>query len=308
MIGQLYIDGKDAYSLYSVSVLDGGFNELIAYPPLKSVDSNDWAEDDGIEPDLSNPVLDSQELSIRFASTGKDARFGAFINLLSDLAYHNFDFKQIGKIYRLRLESQSALSQVSTAKTFTLKFVNDFPLNGYTYQKPGTNIVSPLGYELDDRSLSDYGITVLGGTEVEILKSPAVKKNLLVNINSRNGAIYDGEYVTFQTKDVNLNLLMRANTIDELWKNYDAFLYDLIRPGERRLYVDPIGYEYPCFYKSCSVTDFSLVGRLWLQFNITLEFTSFRVGEEEYLLVSEDDFLIMTEEDDYAINLSEYAD
>ena len=42
MTGRLYIDGKDVYTEYGVYVVKGGWNELIAYPPLKTVESNDW--------------------------------------------------------------------------------------------------------------------------------------------------------------------------------------------------------------------------------------------------------------------------
>ena len=54
MSGRFYIDGKDAFTEYGIYVQEGGYNELVAFPPLKAVTSNDWQEEDGIEPDLSN--------------------------------------------------------------------------------------------------------------------------------------------------------------------------------------------------------------------------------------------------------------
>ncbi|MDR0385400.1 MAG: hypothetical protein LBH60_04925 [Prevotellaceae bacterium] len=308
MTGKLYIDGKDAYSLYGVFITGGGYNELVEYPSLKKVDSNDWAEEDGIESDLSSPVLDTRELNIKFSYKGANARFGAFIELISDMAYHTFNFQEIRKTYRLRLVSQPNLSRTLSLGLFALRFADDFPLDGYTYQAPSSTIIQQTGYELDDRSLSDYGVCVLQGSEAEIIKSPAVKKNLLQNIASRRGAIYDGEFVVFQTKEVKLNCLMRAKTLQEFWWNYNALLYDLTRPGERMLYVDSTGYEYPCYYKSCSVDKFFPTGKIWFQFSVVLVFTSFRVSGEEFLLASEDDFLIITEQDDYALNLSIYGD
>lgn len=322
MTGKLFIDGKDIYSLYGIFIVDGGYNELVNFPPLKSLDSNDWAEEDGAEFDLSAPVLDSRELNIKFAGVGMFHRFGTFINSLTDMAYHDFEFIDIGRSYKLRLTTQSALtSKQLSYSSFTLRFADDFPMNyeEHVYQVPSSSLVSLEGYELDDRSLSAYGITVLEGSLDEVLKSPAVKKNLLVNINSKNGATYDGEYVTFQTKDVKLNCLMRAASLQEFWRNYDSFLYDLIRrpdpkapydPGEtneRMLYVEDTGYEYPCYYKSCAVTNFSPVGEIWFQFSLTLVFTSFRVSEEEFLLASEDGLLIITEDGEYCIDLSIYV-
>ena len=308
MTGKLYIDGKDAYSLYGVFITGGGYNELVAYPSLKKVDSNDWAEEDGIEPDLASPVLDTREFNIKFSYHGVNARFGAFIELISDMAYHTFNFQEIGKTYRLRLVSHPNLSRTLSLGLFTLRFADDFPLDGYTYQAPSSTIIQQTGYELDERNLVNYGVCVLQDSEAEIIKSPAVKKNLLQNIASRSGAIYDGEFVVFQTKGVKLNCLMRAKTLQEFWRNYNALLYDLTRPDERMLYVDSTGYEYPCYYKSCSVDKFFPTGKIWFQFSIVLVFTSFRVSGEEFLLASEDDFLIITEQDDYAINLSIYGD
>ena len=75
MINRLFIDGNDAYLQYGVYVTSGGFNELVAFPPLKSVDSNDWQEEDGVEADLSAPVLNTREIQVKFAFGGLFSRF-----------------------------------------------------------------------------------------------------------------------------------------------------------------------------------------------------------------------------------------
>ena len=190
---------------------------------------------------------------------------------------------------------------------FTLRFSDDFPMVDYNYVSPQSSIVPQRGIELDERPFSDYGVYVLQGSDAEILKSPAAKKNLLQNIKSQIGAIYDGEFVFFQTKEVKLNCLLRAYTLTEFWRNYNALLYDLSRPGERLLYMDSTGDEYPCFYKGCTVSKFSPVGKIWFQFTLALVFTSYRVEGEDSILASEDDKLIITEEDDNVINLLSYA-
>ena len=103
MLDKIYIDSIDIYAQYGAFVSEGGYNELIAYPSLKSVKSNDWQEEDGIEADLSEPVLDTKEFSMKFVFTGKNYRLGGFIELLSDKAYHTFNFKEIGRTYRLMI-------------------------------------------------------------------------------------------------------------------------------------------------------------------------------------------------------------
>lgn len=276
MIGRLYIDGNDAYKLYGVYVVQGGWNELIAYPPLKPVDSNDWQEEDGIEADLSAPVLDTREIQLKVALAGGDNRFFALIRHLSDGAYHTFDCRYIERTYKLRLVAQPNLAVAHALGTTTLKFADDFPLLGYTYEKPASNIATYNDYTFNGRLFTDYGVRVLKGTFDEVKKTPTVKTNLLRNISTQMGALYDGKNVTYKSKDVKINCLMRANTLDELWRNYDALLYDLTRPNERKLWVKDLGKEFPFYYKSCQVTEFYPTDKIWLQFALTVTFTTFR--------------------------------
>lgn len=80
MSGRFYIDGKDAFTEYGIYVQEGGYNELVAYPPLKAVTSNDWQEEDGIEPDLSEPTLNTKEFSLKIVLSGKDYCGEALLN------------------------------------------------------------------------------------------------------------------------------------------------------------------------------------------------------------------------------------
>jgi hypothetical protein len=306
---RFYIDDNDAYAKYGVFVAEGGYNELIAFPPLKTPKSIDWHEEDGIEADLSAPVLNTKDFSMKFAFAGEQPRLGAFIELLSDMAYHTFYFKEIGRTFRLRMVSHTNLRTVMTIGLLTLRLADDFPLDGYTYAAPASTIAPHDDYDLDGRLFTEYGVRVLEGTLDEINKSPAVKQNLLRNIGSKSGAIYDGEAVTFAAKDVKAICLMRAETLAELWQNYNALLYDLTRPEERVLYSDATGLEYPCYYKSSTVSEFCASGKVWLKFTLTLVFTSFRVGDDDYLLASEDGELFVLEEDDETfIDMGLYGD
>lgn len=276
MTRRLYIDGKDIYAEYGVYVVQGGWNELIAYPPLKAVDNNDWQEEDGIEADLSAPVLNTREIQLKVAFTGLDSRFFALIRHLSDGAYHTFDCRHIERTYRLRLVAQPNLAVAHALGTTTLKLADDFPLQDYTYEKPASNIATYNDYTFNGRPFTDYGVRVLKGTLDEVKKTPTVKTNLLRNISTQMGALYDGKNVTYKSKDVKINCLMRADTLDELWRNYDALLYDLIRPNERRLRVKELNKEFPFYYKSCQVTEFYPTYKIWLQFALTVTFTTFR--------------------------------
>lgn len=318
--GKLYIDNKDAFIHYGVFIQETGYNGVLSYPPLKAPEvSNDWAEYDGIEVDLSDPKLDLKEFEIKFAAIG-DYRTGDLFVLLSDSAYHTFEFREIQFTCRLRLVSEVSNLLYVGAKTFTLKFADDFPMNGYTYQAPSSNTVPIQGYEINGVDFSVYGIRVLEGSEAQVLKAPVVKKNMLRNLITENGAIYDGKNVVYQSKEVTLNCCLIANDLTEFWRNYRAFLHDLIevvkidegdgvkvQTAEKTLFVDSQYEEYPCYYKNSKVSLFSPTGKLWCAFTLTLVFTVFRIGEDEYLLASEDGELIVTEDGEFYIDLKSYG-
>ena len=278
MIGKFNIDGIDAYERFGVFISDSGLVSLLQYPPLKKVDSNDWPEEDGEEFDLSEPALDTKTVQVKFASH-KANRFGAFIAALADTSYHDFEVPAIARTFRLRLSSQQSMTHYPRAEVFTLQFNDDFPLRGYSYVEPETSITRMSGYRLDGRDLGQYGVAILEGSLAEVLKSPAVKQNLLQNLQRENGAIYDGEYVVFQTKEVKLKCALRSHAFDEFWRNYNALLYDLTRPNERNLFVKYTGCEYPCYYKSCSSSQFLFTqGKIWWVFDLIIVFTSFRTS------------------------------
>ena len=292
MIGKLYIDGNDVWTQYGVFVVQGGYNDLVAMPPLKDVESNDWHEEDGVEADLSSPVLNSREVSIKFAVSGVFSRFVAFMTMLSDGAYHDFNCVSIGRQYRLRLVNENSRKIIRPLETVTLRFADDFPARHIqrfesatrTAQNqeatPASTTTQVDDYYIDGRRLTAYGARVLQGSLAEIVKKPQVKKNMYRNIKTVSGAIYDGVNVHYQTKDAKLNLLFRAATLEELWNNFDALLFNLTRPYEHVLAVTATEEAFYCSYKSCSVQEFFPDGQIWLMVRLTLTVYS-RVTSED---------------------------
>lgn len=270
--GSLFVDGVDVFERYGVYVIDGGWDSLLAFPPLKTVSSNDWQEEDGLECDLAEPVLDTRSVTLKFAVSGAVKNLYGFLALLADKGVHEFRCEEVGRTFRLRLVSQSSLEYYSLLGFVSLKFADDYPLDGYTYAAPtGGGVTPQTGFKLDGVPFSDYGVVLLEGSVAEIARVPNVKTALLRNITTQAGAVYDGDSpVTFKSADVKLTCLLRAAGLEEMWRNWYALLHDLIQPEARRLYARPLQREYPCHYKSCSVSDFSTVGRVWLEFTLTL--------------------------------------
>lgn len=295
MTGRLYIDGNDAYTSWGVYVVSGGWNEVIAYPPLKAVESNDWFEEDGIEADLSAPMLNTKEVTINFAYDGSYRHLIEFVTMLSNGAYHTFNCVHIHRHYKLRMTQTPKLEQATALGFISVKFANDYPLYGYTYAEPSSSIPMVRDYVIDDRPFTDYGCRILQGSLSEVLKTPAVKQGLTRNISTRPGAIYDDGQVTFKSKDVKINCHMRADSLDSLWRNYDALLYDLIRPGERMLEINALKQVFPVHYKSATVSAF-YPDDVWLDFALSLTFIrDFRLDDDDLVLATDDGAIITTD-------------
>lgn len=304
MTGRLYIDGYDAYLQWGVYVTSGGWNDAIAYAPLKAVEYNDWHEEDGIEADLTDPKLDTKEFTINFAVGGLFGQLIEFVNTLADGAYHIFNCASIKRQFKLRMTQMPNLDYATTLGFVSIKFADDFPLNDYTYEAPSSSIAEVDDYLIDGVPFTAYGCRILEGSLSEVMKAAAVKQNLLRNIAFKPGAIYDGQNVTFKSKDVKLNCFMRAASLNELWANYDALLYDLIRADERMLEVAALEQTFPCQYKNASVTEFYPSGKIWLVFNLTLTFTrAFRLDGDDCMLSSEDGVIIFSEDEESAVDI-----
>ena len=271
--GRLYIGGEDVWDVCYVCTAFGGFNELIAFPPLKTPPANDWYEERGFDPDLSAPVLDTREVTLQFSATDE----GDYAYTLGKL-YSVVDVRapSIGRSWSLRFIAPTGGAHSST---FGLKFADDTPMQGYTYQPPNAEkerewILSTsqrddfVITESPKRSFADYGARVLGDVVGEMDRRNEVKTGLLRKFATKPGAFYD-EAALFNEKggDRSVQLLMRADTLAELWRNYDSLLFDLIRPGARR-YKD-----VPFYYSSCRIDHFIPdEPRPWLQFTLTLTF------------------------------------
>lgn len=270
---RLYIDGIDAYDAYRLSVSDGGYKDLACFPQLKSIAYNDWQEQNGIDPDLTSPVLDAHSVTMDFHIIGHIKLYYDLIEALSDGAYHLFGFDEIGLTKRLRLVKTGNIHSVQNLHKFSLTFSDDAPLEDYDYYGPTSALLPYYDYMIDDRDVSDYGVRVLDGTLDEIKKQPDVKENLKRNISKVPGVQYDGEVVRYKTRTVGIKCLMRCRSYSEFWQNRNALLYDLTRPGARTLKVAALDKEIPFYYKKCSVDSFHPDGgKVWFKFTIDVEF------------------------------------
>lgn len=295
MNGVCYIDGVDISQRFGARISRKGYNELFTFPALVTPSSTDWPEEDGIEVDLSNPTLESRDMTIGFFATDPDN----LINFVSHPGYHAFNFPALKREWRLRIDAQSDNKVWPVASSFSLKFVDDFPRRAESYVSgPGCGINIPYcQYELDGISFRNYGIVIAKGGD-DLRKLPTVKQNLTRQFKTSDGKLYDADFVVFNSKEVTFKCSMWASDIDRFWLCYDAFFNDLIKPQERSFYSDEIGEEYPCYYKRMSGTNvLSWAPEVVVEFDLTLVFTVFRVGETEYILATEGGAWVVLEGD-----------
>lgn len=273
--GRLFFGETDVQEYTYASTAFGGFDELIAFPPLKTPPANDWHEERGFDPDLSAPVLDTREVTLRLLNTDTDD-YEYTLRTLAETPVVEVRAPSIGRSWSLRFIAPTGGAHAST---FGLKFAEDTPMKGYTYQPPAAEkecarILSTsrrdkfVITESPKRSFADYGARVLGDVVDEMEQRNEVKTGLLRKFSTKPGAFYDkGALFNEKGGDRSVQLLMRADTLAELWRNYDALLFDLIRPGARR-YANA-----PFYYSSCRVDEFIPdEPRPWLRFTLTLTF------------------------------------
>jgi hypothetical protein len=278
MKGKLFIDGTDAYVKYGVFVEKQGLKGLVQMPAFKKLDAIMWPEHDGEEVDLTAPVLDAKAVQLPLVIV--DAKRAELLfNDLSNGAYHEFRFVELNRPYRLRMTTNNAFSRNVKLGKITLSFSDDFPKvpTGSPYPN-GKSGVTQSGYTLDGVDFSQFGAYVLDGTDTAVRKLPNVQSALSVSVPNVAGVTYDAEGVKFQSKDVAVSLLIKADTVAGFWRRYDSLFAALLKPDSHKFRCSEVKMEYDCHYKGCSISKFEILRqtRVWCEFTVTLTFTSWQ--------------------------------
>lgn len=306
--GLLLIDGVDAYTAYKAVVVLGGHKGLLGWPSLKEVEVNNWHEEDGLEADLSSPVLASKEFPVDFYVFGADSvgidNLRSLVSALRDGSYHTMTFAQIGRSAKLRVVSFGEPDFCDGGLLVSITFADDFPLGGYEYLSPSSSEPLSTDYQIDNTPFTAYGVRIIEGSLKSAVTMADVKPNLLRNISILPGVIYDDpaedENATDTTvrlayREVVLRCCQKAPTLSAFWRNFDALLHDLSKPGARTLAVSATNSALTCHYVSQEVEDYSIDNGVFVKFSVTLAVMG-SATEVERLLSSEDWKYIITED------------
>ena len=270
----LFIDGKDAFIEYGVFVEQYGYKQLIQFASFKKIDITDWPDENGSEADLTDPKLDTRSLQIQFCIT--NIRYAEdLFDKLSISAYHTFEFRQLGKSYKLRMTSNGTFKSFFKLGKLTLSFSDDFPIvpTG-THYALGKSGIRQIGIEIDGIDISQFGSFVLDGSEDNIRKAANMKDALKISSTSSAGVIFDASALRFKSKDVTLKLLIDAPSIAEFWNRYNGLFAVILQSGTRNFYYAQLGNEYECYYKNMSVSKFDILrsGKVWCEYSVSFVF------------------------------------
>lgn len=303
MKNRLFIDGRDAFNEYGIFVEQGGYKQVIQFPAFKSLDTTEWPDEDGIEVDLESPRLDSRTLQIQFCVVN----LHLVEQLLWDLsngAYHIFEFREIGRSYKLRMTQNGSFKSKIRLGKLTLSFADDFPvMPDIDANVLGNAGIRQKGYVFDGIDLSQYGVYVLDGSDESIRKAANVRENLKISTKDIFGVIYDNSTVKFRSKDVTLRCLIHCHGIEEFWRRYYALFASLLAAGEHT--IAAIDKEFTCHYKSMNVSKFDIISgnRVWCEFSVILTIINYRPKNQYKLLAAENGSLIITEREQANIAL-----
>lgn len=95
MIGELFINNKDAYTAWGISMDDTSLSALMTPPPLKEFVEDSSRMEHGKHIDISNPKIDERNLTLQVNLTAKskDEFFSRYLSFCEELAKGVLDIR-----------------------------------------------------------------------------------------------------------------------------------------------------------------------------------------------------------------------
>ena len=265
------IDGKNIYAEYGCTLLEGSFDDLLKYPKRKAVTYRNWAESDGIDPDLSVVEFESRTVRLSFLmeAIGEAEFWRLYRKLNADISapgYRVFDLIP-GMTNRLRLntgvgyELPIPLNEAKNLSSFDLSFIED--------NHSMISVPNPLGgislrgqYTVNGIDFGEFGIGCDDGLD-DILGTPSMKDPF------SDGKTVDLSTIKVKHKEFKLSLWMMANSAEEFLYNYRAFFTQLTGAGNQELYIKAIDSIVQVYYSDCP----SYKVEIWQDNSIMTRFT-----------------------------------
>lgn len=239
------IDNIDI-SRYGASVPLGGYNSLFQWGAAKPLYTNDWAEENGLEVDLSEIFLQNISGSINFSIQGDIDNISSFWSFLQSSPVHSCYFGPIGFGANMTFTKITSLDYAVTFSKIVVNYVINSPDTGAAQPSPIEDIPNqPVS--IDGVNLSNFGVWSLYGISNQALLEAGFKGLLSRNISTLNGIQYDENPVLWNAGQrswtqssthspvkksalqVSLPCALSSPSISNFWQNYNALKYALIK-------------------------------------------------------------------------------
>lgn len=304
------IDGKNIKE-YGCTLLEGSYDTLLKYPKRTSVKSNNWADVDGIEPDLSVVEFEAKTVKLSFLMEANtlEGFWSQYRKLIADMSAPGYREMNLipGMTNRMRFSAGASynlpvpFNEGKNLSSFDLNFIEDnhaiipapYPSGGITLRGQ---------YEINGIDFGAFGIGSDDEQE-DILKYPAMKSPFT------DGRSVDFTTLTMQHKEIKLSLWMLAGSVDEFLNNYRAFFFQLTDAGTQDLYISTLGGSVSVYYSDCS----SYSVEIWQENQIGVRFTISLVapvvswvdagGTTKTCLLFDNDLGFITDEDGNVLEL-----
>lgn len=135
MTGELFINGKDAYTTWGMSLSEGGLSALLTPPPMKENVKNKYRNRHGNSVSKASPKMDARELNLPVHFTAIStadfwAKYDSFCNELKTGFLDVRTSQRNGVIFHLEYTSCTQFSQFRKGiAKFILRVVENDPSN-----------------------------------------------------------------------------------------------------------------------------------------------------------------------------------
>lgn len=273
--GKTFFNDKDLYLTWGAVVENGSYSGLLQPPAFKSIKWTDWHEYNGAEADLSQCYFNSRSFSISFVFLDK-SNINTFIEYINTNTIGFWRFCDIiPNVIKLRVTEAKATMITKTFAKVSVSFSDD----NYTipYERNEDlifNADTTEEVQISGKNLGIYGARLLQGSESIKYDLPKRKDPLVINESNHNGSVVFGEGALFKNYDVNLPILIQAQTVEEGVKKYCNLLHDCTAKNQSniRLKFAPFSNskELKAVYKNATISQCRINknGALWLQFSL----------------------------------------
>ena len=257
-------DTMDLKRDFSTTALEGHLSSIITPPVLKPFSKTEWADQHGMDYDVSNPVLNARTLSMPFYCTS-ELNYQKLVSYLELNIVNKWYFEAINRSYTLRLTGSSKVVHHTEKWWFTLTFSEDIPTVEHVNALP--RIHRKAGFTMDGVDFGNFGFSFLERHVQEILKPFPVKQNLRISSSHTTGLEYPDKNTYYANKQVKLPLFCKgADVLQKL----DLLVWKLTQPGFREFDEIETGNWYKFIYRRIDVVEF--IPEEWLKITLNLEF------------------------------------